>query len=76
MSKEKFDSKGEIELIRVENAVRDKIALQALIRVAAVERLLLDSGTVSDQDIAKSITLVTAEVVEDIKKATGQISSN
>ena len=72
MSNKEFDAQGEIESIRLENALRDKIALQALIRVAALEKALMDKGVLNDEEVASNLALVTAEVIENVKQVTGQ----
>lgn len=71
MSSKKFNSKEEIKSIRQENASRDKIALQALIRVSALERALIDSGVLDADKLAQSLLLVTSDVVKGVKKETG-----
>lgn len=64
---DKFDSRSAVENLRKENVSRDQIALQALLRVAALERTLIDNGVIKEIDLAKNLKLLADDLANVIK---------
>lgn len=60
----------DVKNIRKENTSRDKIAIQTLIRITALERALLKKGILSEEDLANEAAQAASELVNRIKKET------
>lgn len=69
MTDKKNDLNEDISNIKKENVSRDKIALQALIRVTALEKILVDKGLISNEELMKNITIIASEIVNSVKKS-------
>lgn len=50
-----------------ENKYRDQIAIQAILRIAALERVLIANGLVSETDLFSELSKLSKDLVNVIK---------
>jgi hypothetical protein len=69
---EEYDARGELTEIKKNNVSRDQIALQALLRVAALERVLINKGLIDEADLAANLKLLADDLVSVVKSSQEQ----
>lgn len=52
-----------------ENQARDQVALQALLRVAALEQILIDKGLIEEGELVQKIEKLSDDFVQIVKSS-------
>ena len=68
---EEFDARGELTEIKKNNESRDQLALQALLRIAALEKVLINTGLVKEAELASNLKLLADDLVSVVKSSRG-----
>ena len=66
---EEIDTRGELDEIKKNNVSRDQIALQALLRVCALERVLINKGLIKEEELASNLKLLADDLVSVVKSS-------
>ena len=69
METQEFDARGELTEIKKNNESRDQLALQALLRIAALERVLINKGLVKEAELASNLKLLADDLVSVVKSS-------
>jgi hypothetical protein len=69
---EEIDTRSELIEIKKNNVSRDQIALQALLRVAALERVLINKGLIEEAELASNLKLLADDLVSVVKSSREQ----
>lgn len=66
---EEFDARSELTEIKKNNESRDQVALQALLRVAALEKVLIKKGLIEEAELASNLSLLADDLVSVVKSS-------